>query len=193
MKGPKPERRPFVTAGLQLCSKPVLKRFRKSTLDVRRTINVLLLLSIALFTNGCVFLLYKSVQQDRAIAAMHGKKYTYKEKPAPLFLSEELALTKARQTLAREGFNTNEWKLVLASNPAMAPDGSRDRYFARMRFPGQNPARGMVQFRNGDLRRKFDVRLDGDRIICHLLFTGTPPKRREPPTRYPKPPRTGKG
>ena len=56
-----------------------MKRFRISTIDVRRTINVLLLLPIALFTNGCVFLLYKSVQQDREVAAMHGKKYLYGE------------------------------------------------------------------------------------------------------------------
>ncbi len=170
-----------------------MKRFHISAIDMRRTINGLLLLSIALFTNGCVFLLYKSVQQDRQIAAMHGKKYTYKVKPAPLFLSEELALTKAWQTLAREGFNSNEWKVVRTSHPATAPDGTQDRYFSRMRFPGQDPARGTVEFRHGDVRRKFDVLLDGDRIICHSLFTGTPPKPRKPPTRYPKPPHTGKG
>jgi hypothetical protein len=160
---------------------------------MRSAIQLLLLLSVMLLTNGCVVLLYQSVKQDRRIAAMHGKKYTYKVKPAPLFLSEELALTKAWQTLAREGFSTNEWRLVRTSHPVTAPDGTRDRYFGRMKFPGDNPARGTVQFRNGSVRRTFDVRLDGKRIICHSLFTGTSSKSQKLPTQDPTPPRADQG
>ena len=145
-----------------------------------RALHLVSVLSVALLTNGCVPLLYQSLKQDRRIAAMHGKKYSYRIKPEPQFLSEELAVGKAWQTLAREGFQTNEWKLVRSSNRATAPDGKRDRYFARMRLATQNPARGTVEFKKDTLRRRFDVQLDGSRIVCHSLFTGTSAKQPQP-------------
>jgi hypothetical protein len=147
---------------------------------MRTTLHLAFLLSVALLTNGCVVLFYQSIKQHRQVAAMHGKKYSYRVKPEPQFLSEELAVGKAWQTLAREGFQTNEWKLVRSSHPATAPDGRRDRYFSRMRLATQNPARGTVEFKKDPLRRRFDVHLDGSRMICYSLFTGTSAKQTSP-------------
>lgn len=81
---------------------------------------------MAVGLSGCALpvMLYQSNKMDRKIAAMHGRKYVYTVKPAPAFLTEELAIAKAWVTLAREGFNTNEWTLVRDLHSATAPDGN---------------------------------------------------------------------
>ena len=133
--------------------------------------------------SGCALpvMLYQSNKMDRKIAAMHGRKHVYTVKPAPAFLTEELAIAKAWVTLAREGFNTNEWTLVRDLRPAKDPDGTPDRYFDRMNFlDGRSWPRGRVRFRNADLRREFDVRLEGKRVYCQSLFTGKASMKSEP-------------
>jgi hypothetical protein len=146
-----------------------------------------LLLGIALMASGlsgCVLpvMLYQRNKMDRKIAAVHGHQYVYTVKPAPAFLTEELAIAKAWVTLAREGFNTNEWSLVRDIHPATAPDGTRDRYFDRFSPPdAPSSPRGRVRFRNAADRREFDVRLEGKRVYCQSLFTGKSSRKPEPP------------
>ena len=157
-----------------------------------KRLNALLLALVALFTNGCVVLFYQSVKHDREIAAKHGKKFEYTVKPAPPFLTDDLALAKARETLRREGFNTNEWMAVPTPYPRKAPDGTQDKYLSRFVNSTSSWPRGTIVFQRGDARRKFDVRLDGKRIVCYSLFTGKRLQPTRPPLDYSTPPRSGK-
>ena len=84
--------------------------------------------------------------------------------PAPPFLTEALALEKARETLARDGFSLDEWPIMKTDAPkGKTPDGPRDKYFDRFSF---RPHAGRVHFSNGKKTRSYDVSLDGDRLTC---------------------------
>ena len=95
------------------------------------------------------------------------KPQVYIIQPAPAFLSEELALDKARETLGRDGYQVDEWQVLKTDAPKLkAPDGRRDRYFDRFSW---NPRAGRVYFQKGKKTRSYDVRLDGDRLTCSVF------------------------
>ena len=73
-------------------------------------------------------------------------------------------MEKARETLARDGFNLDEWQIMKTDAPKhKAPDGTRDIYFDRSSFSSQA---GRVHFGNGKKTRSYRISLDGDRLTC---------------------------
>jgi hypothetical protein len=82
----------------------------------------------------------------------------------PAFLTEELALVKARETLALDGFDPADWQ-IHPSGRTKAPDGRRDDYLSRN---GLNPNQGSVRFIGPAGQNRFvSVELvEGDRLIC---------------------------
>lgn len=136
-------------------------------------------LMVLVSSSGCLVLLYESEKEARKIAALHGKEFSFRVSPAPPFLSEELALGTAWKVLSREGFDTNQWQLVRSGRPGKDPEGRPDSYFQRMRLPTEHSSsnsysqvRGTLRVRNGDVYRRFEVRLDGSRIYSKSLNTG---------------------
>ena len=101
------------------------------------------------------------------IARGPGPAHVFSVDPAPLFLTEELAVAKARETLVLEGYSLSDWQITRAYNPpSWAPDGTPDEYFDRFVFTTNA---GRVHFIKGSVYRTYDVRLEGDRLICSLF------------------------
>ncbi|SRR5258705_9266150 len=69
---------------------------------------------------------------------------TYSLPTAPAFLSEELALTKAQETITSSGIDAGAIKPVESSLPTVAPDGRRDMYLIRAAL---NSNAGIIHFR----------------------------------------------
>jgi hypothetical protein len=81
----------------------------------------------------------------------------------PPFLTDELALTKARETLALDVPDPTAWR-AHPDNRTAAPDGRRDEYLSRN---GLNPNLGTVVFRGpGGQSRFVSVELVGDKVVC---------------------------
>lgn len=75
-------------------------------------------------------------------AARQGPEHRFELNPAPPFLTEELALEKARETLRLDGFDPKEW-VPDDDNRTAAPDGRADERFVRNTL---NPNQGYIQF-----------------------------------------------
>jgi hypothetical protein len=124
--------------------------------------NHLLLGSVlaCLLLSGCVFVV------ERHVTPQH----IYTIHPAPAFLTEELALEKARETLARDGYDLENWQLKRTDSPKRkAPDGRRDKYLERFTFRSHA---GHVHFGKGTATRTYHVWLDGDRVTCAYVRPG---------------------
>ena len=103
-----------------------------------------------------------------AIAPRSGPHHFFPVEPARTFLTEALAVEKARECLAREGYDLEQWRMTTVDHsPSKAPDGTPDRYFYRFSF---SPTAGRVHFSNGQRTRTVDVRLDGSRIVCSMFY-----------------------
>lgn len=95
--------------------------------------------------------------------ALVGPPHTFVLAEQPAFLTEELALAKAREALAREVSDAEAWAPVPDDRTA-APDGRRDEYLSRN---GTNPNQGSFVFRGpGKRSRGMSVELVGDRVVC---------------------------
>jgi hypothetical protein len=93
-------------------------------------------------------------------------KHQFVVQPTPKFLTEELAIAKARETLAMDGYKVGEWEPTRASQPpTKAPDGTPDKYFDRFSFRA-NAGRVTFSKIKGKQFRTYDVRLEGNRVIC---------------------------
>jgi hypothetical protein len=104
---------------------------------------------------------------DRALKARFvGPEHVYRLSDQPQFLTEDLAMGKGRETLARDGFDTNAWALVPDSRSS-SPDGKADAYFVRNT---KNPNQGSFTVRdtNGS-RRYLHVQLKGDRVTSCVV------------------------
>ena len=95
--------------------------------------------------------------------AMVGPRHEFALADRPAFLTEELAVAKAREAMALDVPDPAAW--VLASDGrTTAPDGRRDEFMAR---DGINPNQGMVVFRGpGGQSRGVLVELVGGRVVC---------------------------
>jgi hypothetical protein len=89
--------------------------------------------------------------------------------PAQPFLTENLAVAKAWETLAADGYKTNEWRLQEWHNPSpalqqKAPDGTVEIFLLR------NPVEtisGTISFtKPGEHFREYRIRLEGNRVTC---------------------------
>jgi hypothetical protein len=97
-----------------------------------------------------------------------GRHHLFQLKERPAMLTEALAIEKARETFAQEGYSLDQWQVTRAGNPpSEAPDGTPDKYFDRFGF---RPTEGRVHFTDGKRYRTMQVRLEGDRIVCFLFY-----------------------
>lgn len=95
--------------------------------------------------------------------AMVGPRHEFALADRPPFLTEELAVAKAREALARDVPEPGAWTLA-PDGRTTAPDGRRDDFMARN---GINPNQGMVVFRGpGGQSRGVSVELLSDRVVC---------------------------
>lgn len=99
------------------------------------------------------------------------KEHFYSLEETPPFLSEALALEKAKATLAAEGYAPADWEPDLY-DAARAPEGPPDRWFHRSTAAGD---RGVFYFqRRGDLKPRqvceliVRVELRGKQIVCQV-------------------------
>jgi len=118
---------------------------------VRKNLLVATALNIALLS-GCVMRM-KSPET----------LYIYPLNPAPPSITEEVALAKASETMFHQGFDMEKWQVhEVKKLPAQAPDRAADKYFIRF-----SPKPGLrVGFGEGRKTRRYDVWLQGGRVIC---------------------------
>lgn len=81
----------------------------------------------------------------------------------PKFLSEDVAMTKARDTLDRAGLDAKTWQ-PMASGDTTAPDGRRDLFLKRS---SENPNAGHIIFTKGSNVRVANIELVGKRVTCY--------------------------
>jgi hypothetical protein len=95
--------------------------------------------------------------------ALVGPRHEFAPTDRPPFLTEELAVAKAREALALDVSDPDAWVLG-ADGRTTAPDGRRDEFLSRN---GIDPNQGLVVFRGpGGQSRGVAVELVGDRVIC---------------------------
>ena len=97
-----------------------------------------------------------------------GREHVFSIASAPTFLTEELAVEKAREYLAKEGYDLEQWRITTTDRGrSKAPDGTLDRYLYRF---NDHPTDGSVVFSNGKKMRTVSVWLDGSRIVCCMYY-----------------------
>jgi hypothetical protein len=122
---------------------------------------------VILVVAGATWLVGLAAQ--RVLALRMGTVHTYTLPSPPRFLTDQLALQKAQQSLASEGYNTEYWKAVEDSKSS-DPDGNHDKYLARN---PANSASGTIIFCDSDKRtakhtRIVHVELKGNRVDCQV-------------------------
>ena len=109
---------------------------------------------------------------DRSVkASRSGPVHVYHLRPAPAFLPDALALEKARETLARDGYDAAAWD-PSEEDRSGAPDGTRDRYLSRN---ADNPNYGTILFHDRTRTQQNPARivhleLKGDRLECFVVL-----------------------
>jgi hypothetical protein len=105
---------------------------------------------------------------DRALkAGFVGPEHVYQLSEHPHYLTEDLAIAKGRETMARDGFDTNAWTLV-PDDRSSAPDGRDDLYFVRNT---KNPNQGSFTVRDASGSRRFvHVQLEGNRVTSCVVI-----------------------
>jgi hypothetical protein len=92
-----------------------------------------------------------------------GPEHVFELDQAPAFLSEELALGKARDALRLDGRNPDEWQPTrVDEGPSKAPDGAPDKYLVRFL---NHATQGRISFRKGSEYRRYSIRLEGTRLV----------------------------
>lgn len=120
---------------------------------------------ILLHLFGCLLLLG---QPGCGFGPKSGPTHLFVVEPAPAFLSEELAIAKAREYLVKEGYRLEEWPLYRTDAPKqLAPDGTTDRFFDRFSW---RPEQGRVYFGRDKQLRAVDVRLEGNQVFCSMFY-----------------------
>ena len=123
----------------------------------KRSIIILVGAGIVLLGAAAVPLLIQ-----RSIQSRIGPEHVFELSEQPKFLTDELALEKAREALKQEGLNTNAWQPV-PDVRSIAPDGHADRFLSRNTI---NPNRGNILLNSGNGYIYMSVELDGRRIVC---------------------------
>jgi hypothetical protein len=105
---------------------------------------------------------------DRALKARFvGPQHVYRLSEQPGFLTEALAIAMGRETLTRDGFDTNVWSLVPESQSS-SPDGKADAYFVRNT---KNLNQGSFTVRDPSGSRRFvHVELKEDRVTSCVVI-----------------------
>jgi hypothetical protein len=99
----------------------------------------------------------------RAVQSRIGPQHVFELSEPPPFLTEELALRKARDTLTRDGHDLAAWQ-PQRDGRTSAPDGRVDEFGARSTI---NSNLVVFAFRNGSASTRFvSVELAGRQVIC---------------------------
>ena len=132
----------------------------------KRPIQVSMILAVAGLLLVSIVLVPEAF--DRALKTRFvGPEHVYQLPEQPHYLTEELAIAKTRETLARDGFDTNAWTLV-PDGRSSAPDGRADLYFVRNT---KNPNQGKFTVQDASGARRFvHVQLDGDRVTSCVVI-----------------------
>lgn len=119
---------------------------------------------VVLLGGGVVLLPWWAHAARRAVS--QGPEHRFELDGRPAFLSEEVALDMARETLRRDGYDPNRWE-PLDDGRTTAPDGRPDRHFARNAL---DPNSGYVQFSRSEPWGALTVslELDGATIVSHV-------------------------
>jgi hypothetical protein len=101
---------------------------------------------------------------DRSLKARSGPVRCFELSESPPFLTEELALEKARETLRRDGLDTAHW-MPRPDGRTKAPDGRTDQFMGRNSINGN---RGVFLFSGGanGLERFVSVELHSNLVVC---------------------------
>lgn len=92
-----------------------------------------------------------------------GAKYVFQLSERPAFLTEELALAKARETLMRDGLDASVWQ-PQRDGRTTAPDGRTDEFAARNTIDSN---RVVFAFTSSATQTRFvSVELAGNQVIC---------------------------
>jgi hypothetical protein len=115
---------------------------------------------LALLTVGAVAIFWLTPPRIRL---PRGPEHMFELSERPKFLTEELALSYAREALKAEGLNPADWQPV-PNGRTHAPDGRVDAYMTRTEG---TPYRGLLLFTRAGRSPKFvAVELQGKRIVC---------------------------
>jgi hypothetical protein len=99
----------------------------------------------------------------RWVQSRVGPQHVFQLSEQPAFLTEELALAKARETLARDGLNASVWQ-PQRDGRTTAPDGRTDEFAARNTIDSN---RVVFVFTSSSARTRFvSVELDRSRVVC---------------------------
>jgi hypothetical protein len=94
---------------------------------------------------------------------LRGPGHVFELSERPKFLTEELALSYAREALKADGLNPADWHPV-PNGRTHAPDGRMDAYMTRTEG---TPYRGVLLFTRAGLSPKFvAVEVQGTRVVC---------------------------
>jgi len=100
-----------------------------------------------------------------------GQAHTFEGMKGRSFLPDNLALEKATESLALQGFDTNKW-VAMRYSQTRAPDGVPDRFLCRNHV---DERRGVVTFTNRTgLLREVYVGLSNDLVICVVKQSRAP-------------------
>lgn len=122
----------------------------------KRTI---ILLAIVLLAGvaSVPYLIHRSVQ------SRIGPQHVFQLSEQPAFLTEELALAKARETLTRDGLDASVWQ-PQRDGRTIAPDGRADEFAARNTIDSN---RVVFAFTSSAAQTRFvSVELAGSQVIC---------------------------
>jgi hypothetical protein len=102
-------------------------------------------------------------------------RHYYELSEQPKFLTEELAIAKARETLTLEGQVVGPDQYDLHPVPdghTKAPDGRIDQFLSRNAIgPNEfSPNRGSIMFTNPSATRYVSVELDGRILVCQTAL-----------------------
>ena len=116
-------------------------------------IRSLILLGVVLILCGAAVVPYLV---HRAVRSRIGPEHVYELSGKPPFLTEDMALAKARDTLAQDGVDAAAWRPV--------PGGPSGQFASRNTI---NSNEVVLMFTNGTGSGRFvSVRLDGTRVVC---------------------------
>jgi len=122
----------------------------------KRTI-ILLAVVVVAGAAAVPYLIHRSVQ------SRIGPQHVFQLSERPAFLTEELALAKAREALARDGLDPSVWQ-PQRDGRTTAPDGRTDKFAVRNTIDSN---RVVFAFTSSTARIRFvSVELDGSRVVC---------------------------
>jgi hypothetical protein len=135
-----------------------MKRKRVILISKVSTAAALMVAAIAVLPVAC----------DRVLKArLVGREHVYELSERPRYLTEDMAIAKARETLARDGFDINAWRLLRADRSLAAEDRA-DEYFVRNT---KNPNAGVFTVQDATGSRRFvHVELDGAKVSSRVVI-----------------------